>query len=44
MSGDKCVYFNCNFTSHNTFHRFPADIESHKEWIINSGNIIVHNF
>ncbi|XP_025199564.1 uncharacterized protein LOC112597652 isoform X2 [Melanaphis sacchari] len=42
MSGDKCVYFNCNLTrrsSKNTFHPFPANIDMHNQWIVNSGNI-----
>jgi len=40
MSGDKCVYLNCNLTrrlSNNTFHRFPSNIELHEQWIVNSG-------
>ncbi|KAL5239374.1 hypothetical protein ACI65C_006784, partial [Semiaphis heraclei] len=42
MSGDKCVYFDCNLTrrsSKNIFHPFPANTELHKQWIVNSGNI-----
>lgn len=40
MSGDKCVYFDCNLTrrsSKNIFHPFPANTELHKQWIVNSG-------
>lgn len=43
MSGDKCVYFDCNLTrrsSKNIFHPFPANIELHKQWIINSGKYL----
>lgn len=38
--GDKCMYYNCTKnrkTSRNVFHTFPSNIDTAKEWIINSG-------
>jgi hypothetical protein len=47
MSGDKCMFFNCNLsrrTSKNSFYSFPNNEELAKKWILNSGKLFKNKY